>query len=203
MFNQREFFINKALKKNSTVLDVGCVHNENIMFTDKWHHNFLLSKTPNVVGIDNNKNAIRVLKKRGYNVAYKDAQNFDLKKTFDFIIAGEIIEHLIDFNGFFKSLKKHMHKNTKIIITTPNVWNGFNFFSIIFRGKTRIHPEHTCWFCEKTFEQLIKKFDLKIDKCIYLHTPKNVRFYFFSRILIMLGLKKIGGSALYFELSLN
>ena len=143
------------------------------------------------------------LKKKGFNVIYADAQDFNLNTKYDFIIAGEIIEHLVNFKGFFNSLKKHMHKNTRLIITTPNVWCAFNFLSILFRNRTPIHYEHTCWFCDKTFRQLVERFGFKVVNFHYLVTPPKVRFSLISRFLMRLGFNKLAGSALYFELSLK
>jgi len=78
---QREDLIEKVIKKNSNILDVGCVHNEDVMLTKNWQHNFLLSKSTSVTGIDFNMHAINKLKKKGFNVVYADAQNFNLNKN--------------------------------------------------------------------------------------------------------------------------
>lgn len=37
-----------------------------------------------------------------------DAQNFNLARTFDAVFAGELIEHLDDFNGFLCSARRHL-----------------------------------------------------------------------------------------------
>jgi len=42
------------------------------------------------------------------DVIQGDAQNFYIGKKFDLILAGEVIEHLSNFQGFFMSCKKHL-----------------------------------------------------------------------------------------------
>ena len=42
----------------------------------------------------------RILKAQGFHVISADAECFDLGRTFDVIVAGDIIEHLGDLNGF-------------------------------------------------------------------------------------------------------
>ncbi|MFZ2072733.1 MAG: class I SAM-dependent methyltransferase [Minisyncoccia bacterium] len=52
--------------------------------------------------------------------------------TFDFIVAGEIIEHLVNTDGFIKEIRRTLKKNGHTIISTPNLSSYFNRFLLLF-----------------------------------------------------------------------
>jgi len=85
------------------VLDLGCVqHNPQGYKSRYWVHNALRQRASSVLGMDLAADGVAYLQARGFDIIHGDAQNYDLGRDFDVIVAGDLIEHLEDFAGFRK-----------------------------------------------------------------------------------------------------
>lgn len=164
----------KPLIENKIVLDLGCCGyyqylRENSAFElDGWLHNNLRKYAKNVIGIDLSEECVDFLQKKGYNIIKGDVENFDIDQKFDVIIAGEIIEHLSNFQGFFNSIKKHLNDDGILIITTPNVFYFRQIFFLLIRGHPSVNETHTCWFDEIVLKQLLVRFGFSIENIYYM-----------------------------------
>jgi len=176
-YANRKFTIIQPYVQGKEVLDIGVVQHD-IGATEKetWLHGLLAKHAKSIVGIDIDKERVEYLKKRGFDILLRDAQNFDLGRKFDVIVAGDIIEHLVNFEGFLKSIKKHMRKDGLLIITTPNVFFYRRFLQTLFRGRPILNPEHTCWFDEETIRQLVSRYGLEVKKIVYSANEGWFRF---------------------------
>jgi len=105
----------KASGTNNTILDVGCY--------DGFIGEKLIKAGNIVYGMEISKEAVLVAQKKGLIVSYTSAEdNFPYKDNFfDVVIAGEIIEHLLDTKKFLKEIKRVLKTDGKFILTTPNV----------------------------------------------------------------------------------
>jgi 2-polyprenyl-3-methyl-5-hydroxy-6-metoxy-1,4-benzoquinol methylase len=154
--------------KSKTVLDIGCVqHNPENYKSKYWVHKALKEVASSIIGIDLYKPGIDFLNERGYNMVFADAQQFDLGKTFDVIMAGDIMEHLEDFSGFIESCKKHMHNQSRLLISTPNPWYWRNTIKAALSTEVNNNPEHTCWLCPRTLRQLLSRHDMDIGEIVF------------------------------------
>jgi 2-polyprenyl-3-methyl-5-hydroxy-6-metoxy-1,4-benzoquinol methylase len=154
--------------RNRDVLDIGCVqHNPENYKSKYWMHKALKAVSSDIVGIDLYKPGVEYLNRLGYNVIFADAQQFDLGKKFDVIVAGDIIEHLEDFHGFIESCKKHMHSKSRLIISTPNPWYWRNVIKAALGREVNNNPEHTCWLCPRTLRQLLSRHNLVIGEIVF------------------------------------
>jgi 2-polyprenyl-3-methyl-5-hydroxy-6-metoxy-1,4-benzoquinol methylase len=134
-----------------SVLDVGCASRYG---RPDWLHGLIAAEKPDVVGIDINEEVVGNLRGAGYDVHVADARHFDLDRQFDVVFAGELIEHLDDVRGFLRSVRRHLPPGGRLVLTTPN---AFYFGNFVYRvgGRARVHPEHTCWFCEDTLRRVL------------------------------------------------
>ena len=134
-----------------SVLDVGCASRYG---RPDWMHGLIAAEKPDVVGIDINEEQIGKLQAAGYSVQLADARDFDLDRRFDVVFAGELIEHLDDVRGFLRSVRRHLTPGGRLVLTTPN---AFYFGNFVYRvgGRARVHPEHTCWYCEDTLRRVL------------------------------------------------
>jgi len=156
--------------KGKSVLDIGATSEEIKVELgyDLWLHKRIHAVAKSVEGIDNSKKHILQAKKiLKTKIHYADATNFDLKKKYDVIICGEIIEHINNFEGFFNSIKKHMTKKTILILTTPNVFKVANIARILLTGRTYKHPGHIVYFDVHTLGELLDFNELKVVKNYY------------------------------------
>lgn len=100
---------------NGKFLDVGCgsFPNEMSIFLDKKE----------VVGVDISPIAIEKQRERFPKMKFEiaDAQSLPFeKKSFDYVVCSETIEHLPDDERFFKEAHRVLNKDGLLIITTPN-----------------------------------------------------------------------------------
>lgn len=103
------------------VLDIGCVQHNAANYKSRfWLHKAIKKIAASVVGIDLYETGVNYLKERGFDVIVADAQCFNLKRVFDVIVAGDVVEHLDNFDGFFESCKRHMNSQSMLLISSPN-----------------------------------------------------------------------------------
>lgn len=108
--------IEKHLKDCKTILDVGCGNNSPISFLEEKY---------TTVGVDAYKPSIEESKKRKIHNAYilgdiKRLSTLVKKKSFDAVLALDVIEHLKKDDGY--KLLDNMEKaaRKKVILVTPN-----------------------------------------------------------------------------------
>ena len=58
-------------------------------------------------------------------------------------------------SGVPRSVRRHLCPCGRLVLTTPNAFYVGNF---VYRwgGHGKVHPEHTCWFCEDTLRCVLE-----------------------------------------------
>ena len=140
------------------VLDIGCcgMGTEDVYGGNNWIHGKICHITKKLVGVDIQRDCIKSLKKRGYNVRYANADKpFNLKEKFDVVVVEEVIEHLFDLRTFMQNVKRHLKPDGELIITSPNP-QAFEFFlQKLFHKKNLVNPYHTHWQTEETMKYIL------------------------------------------------
>lgn len=150
------------------VLDLGCVEHDPQNYQSRyWSHKALKSVARSVLGMDIYKEGVDFLVAKGFNVVHGDAQNFYLGSKFDVIVAGDLIEHLENFDGFLECSREHMHRDSRLLISTPNPWYWRFIVKAVLLKEVPNNPEHTCWFCPRTLRQLVRRHDLDITEIVF------------------------------------
>lgn len=157
--NKTSFLLKRVHGKS--VLDVGCVgHSLAISEKQKehWLHAQISRSASYCLGVDLLKAETEALRSQGWNLICIDFTKVDLGKKFDVIVAADLIEHLVDFDGFFRSVARHIADNGELVISTPNPLGFSQFFYTGLRGSPLVNPDHTCWFDPKTLIQLAGRY---------------------------------------------
>jgi 2-polyprenyl-3-methyl-5-hydroxy-6-metoxy-1,4-benzoquinol methylase len=157
--------------KNRKVLDLGCIrHSADFALNDpNWLHKKIIDVADHVVGVDYLSDEIEILQKYGFNIMYGDVTlPLNIESKFDIIVAGDLIEHLTNFDGFFKNCQNLLEQNGKIIITTPNPFFIDEFFYVALKRNFLINPEHTCWIDPQSLLQLISRFNFRIEHVAFI-----------------------------------
>ncbi len=189
------------LIKNKDVLDVGCVEHtlEAKEHNPFWVHDFL-NNNSNVLGIDILSDDIKTLCKEGYNMKVANAETFKLKKKFNVIFAGELIEHLSNPGLFLQQSKKHLKDNGILILTTPNTFYTPRLLGCISRLSDNpiVNNEHTNWFSPSTLTTLLERegFDIISIKRFDAAALKKTSISRFKRSINETLRKEIKGSLL-------
>ena len=167
-----------------SVLDLGCVQHDPRFAENKfWLHKAIRSVADEVIGLDLHGSGVEALRAKGYNIVHGDAENFRFERTFEVIVAGDLIEHLSNFGGFLDSCVRHMDADSELIICTPNPWHWHKVARAAL-GPVPVNPEHTCWMCPQTLRQLAARSRLSVQQIEYgstrlkdsfLPLPKRLR----------------------------
>lgn len=153
------------------VLHLGCssgsyiterIKNENLL------HLKLLKVCKELYGIDINRPSLNILSERFglKNIFQGDVEHLEdlnIDKTFEVIVAGEIIEHLSNPGLMLEGIKRFMDNGCELIITTPNSFSLPKFIAYALGNYTE-HPAHTISFSTYTLGNLLERFGYKIEE---------------------------------------
>ena len=107
----------------------------------------------------------------------------------DAITAGEIIEHLIDQEGFLEECHRVLRKGGSLVITTPNLSFSLNRLRVLL-GQTPMFvyaPYHYHFHTVKTIRQLMERAGFKVVKVASSHILYSRRRHFTGVVFEWLG----------------
>jgi len=171
MIIKREEFIEKICK-GQDVLDVGCADHDTDTneVKEDYLHKRIKDVSKSLLGLDLHGPNVKYLKGKGYDVVQGNVETVSLKKKFDVIIAGEIIEHLSNQGQFLSNMAKHLKPEGRLILTTPNGYGFRYLLRMILFGKVIPNPEHTCIYDPFTIRQILERHGFKIKALHYYLT---------------------------------
>ena len=142
---------------NKKVLDVGFAGNNGKLKTKPI--NFIHNISKEYSCIDIQKRKVNFAVKKGYDAYLRSVEDFDLKTKFDVILLLDVIEHLSNIGNALECIKKHMTKNSILVVNTPNAHYlfGVGRYISLLRNVSNINKEHTVWFCPITIKQLFER----------------------------------------------
>ncbi len=186
-----DFLVNITKKKK--VLHIGFTDHlpliENKISQNRWLHKRLYDSCSKCVGLDINQEAVNYVKHHlGIHDVYcHDAVNQkpleEVKRTkYDFIILGEVLEHIDNPVQFLEKIKtNYCGLAKKIIVTVPNALN-YNNFRFIRKHIECINTDHRYWFTPFTLAKVVYQSDLKTVEQGFCDPPVH-RFGLVSRFL--------------------
>lgn len=142
-----------------SVLDVGCVqHDPENRKDPNWLHQHLYEKADEVLGVDIDESGIEILREEGYNVAVADAEVLDLDEQYDYVVAGELIEHLGNPGKFLNAAKRRLKEGGKLVLSTPNPWCWPRMKRLVYNKEVHCNPEHTHYYDRRTLRQVLERY---------------------------------------------
>jgi len=110
-------FKNWITGRNNNILDIGCYDGR-----DSAH---FVKGNNTIYGIEILKDKANKAKKRGIDVKIFDLDKREKwpfnKSFFDYVVAGDIIEHVIYIDDFMKNICNIIKPGGKLLISTPNI----------------------------------------------------------------------------------
>ena len=165
------------LCRGKTVLDLGCIrHSAKFATTDpNWLHNKIREVAHCVIGIDYLQDEVKQLNGRGYDIRYGDVTKpLPLDEKFEVIVAGDLIEHLSNFDGFFENCMKLLKNDGILIISTPNPFYIDEFHYVSLKQIYLINPEHTCWIDPQALLQLSQRYHFTLSDIYFIEHSWNL-----------------------------
>ena len=142
----------KTLNKHiipGSLLDIGASTGALINEIQKHHTDI------SVNGIDLNKNAIDNSVDRSLNL--RNIELKDVEGKFNNVIALHVLEHIPDFDDFFKDIIRITEKSAILYFAVPNI-NSYNAIHSMHNWGALNPTQHSWQFSKDSFRKLIKHY---------------------------------------------
>jgi hypothetical protein len=164
------------------VVHVGCADHVELIERKRkqgiWLHELLVGSASKCVGIDINCEGIEYMKK---TLAIPDVYCADIIKDkiqplkeekWDYIILGEIVEHLDNPVAFLKFIHENYHQNIdRFIVTVPSIFT-IKRWKDVLKYREVINTDHRFWFTPYTISKVLVSSGFEPDEINYSNLCK-------------------------------
>lgn len=193
----REVAITEMIR-DKNVIHIGCSDHIPVIkqkiSNNSWLHKLITDNARNCIGIDIDRESIKFIKKETeyQNVFHGDilSDSFEVieEKNWDFVVFGEIVEHLDNPVNFLKVFKsRYGDKVTRFIITVPSIYNIHQFRNMKNYLEI-INSDHRFWFTPYTIAKILVSAGYNPERISYANLQSLN-----TKELIIRKLKKITG----------
>lgn len=172
----REEYIDWLLNKidGNTVLDIGAIeHNLEYTRSNNWKHRRLIARAKKVVGVDILKEYAGALNREGFDIRVCDATSDEyLGEKFDFVILGDVIEHVSNPINLVEFSLRHLNKGGEVIIKTPNPYY-ISSIKKMLKGQPFVNLEHISWITPTMMLEIARRANCSLKH--YIVDPKKSR----------------------------
>lgn len=102
------------------------------------------------------------MRDEGYNFKVHDLCEFTISGEFDYIVMGELIEHIASSQKLLGNASCALATNGRIFLTTPNPWYINTLFHSVRRGFFVDNVDHVAWYDPGTILALARRCDLEL-----------------------------------------
>jgi len=182
VYGRQDFIVNRC--KGRRILHLGCA--DSGLLHDRFErgdltHQKLAAVSKELWGVDLDEKGIEYLRHQGFDhllvgdICSLDTLELLRARTFDTIVASEVIEHLKNPGLFLDGVRKLMIPGeTELIVTVPNAFRIDTLFWL-FRGVELVHPDHYYWFSYYTARHFLEMGGLMVGEVfVYSFNPKRI-----------------------------
>lgn len=192
------------IPRDAAVLDIGCVRHD--LKSQEWRdpepgkflHADLYRHADSVTGMDILEEEVQRMREAGYNVVVGNAESSSFDRTFDVIVAGELIEHLSNPGRFLDNCRDNISDDGRVILTTPNPRRFHMVLWYLTGRESRANSEHTMWFDHYVLQELAQRSGFRIHGWEWYCPGTKLS----TALWYYLGLGALGGGGYVFELRL-
>ena len=161
LFTSQFQYIQKFLKKDFNILEIGSGHGETLIEFEKLNFK--------ITGIEPDLKNVTHLKKilRNSKVIQSNIEDFNIDEKFDLIWMSHVFEHLPDPILFLENIQKNMKPESILFIEVPSVTkkNDYRTFTIV---------PHAYNYSGNSLQNLLQKTGYKIISHDYFGPPTKV-----------------------------
>jgi SAM-dependent methyltransferase len=176
----------KSLCRERSVLHLGCTnwpYREQSSGDERFLHHVLSKSASELWGLDSDIEGLTALNEQGVeNLHRADLENLaaaSIDRTFDVIVAGEVIEHLSNPGLFLEGVKRFMRADTDLVITTVNAYCAFRLAIYGLRGhqgrSEPVHPDHVAYYSYNTLAHAGRRAGLSLEKFVFYDLGREHR----------------------------
>ena len=184
----------KTIVKGKRVIHFGCVDHLPIidekLNNSSWLHEILVKSAKQCYGLDNNEDGIEYIKKLGYeNVFYFDLFKDSvipeiISQHWDYILLGEILEHIDNPIQFLQKIKHVFSNNVKyILITVPYAFRLHNFQNT-FKHIELINSDHRYWFTPYTLAKILTLSEFEVKEFTLCNSYRLTKLSVLRKIIL-------------------
>lgn len=174
--------------KGRRVLHLGCTNHpytSEAVSDGSLLHLRLREVAEDLHGFDSDMEGIDTLGSLGFdNLHQVDLEQLEaapLDKTFDVIVAGEVIEHLSNPGLFLKGIRRFMTDDSELVLTTVNAYSAMRFIQYALRGKggeaEPVHPDHVAYYSYRTLTVALQRAGFSLAEFAYYDLGPEHRPY--------------------------
>jgi SAM-dependent methyltransferase len=182
---QRVAFL-QELCAGRSVLHLGCTNWPYMGISsadDRFLHAALMRAAAEVWGIDADREGIEVMARDGVtNLHVGDLEKLAsvaINRTFDVVVAGEVIEHLSNPGLFLRGVQRFMGPDTILVVTTVNAYCAFRALAYGLRGKRGraepVHPDHVAYYSYSTLRLIAERAGLTMQQFAFYDLGREHR----------------------------
>lgn len=135
-------------------------------------HRKLQTVCRRLAGMDIDSVGLEALRSRGVGELYQadllnsaevDPMFSALGFAPDWIIAGELLEHLSAPGTMLENMRRHMTAHTQLLITVPNAFSWRGILHLLC-GREKVRTDHVAYYSYSTLHELIRRAGLQITE---------------------------------------
>ena len=132
-------------------------------------HQLLQGKCLDLVGLDLDAGCVELLRKQHgiHDIIVGDAEKlpeYFPGRTFDLVIAGDIIEHVNNLGLVLQGVKKILNPSGRLIVTTPNALAIKRVLGAALLRQERNNPDHLYFYSPMNLWQAANRFGFELHE---------------------------------------
>lgn len=166
-----------SIVENKNIIHIGCSDHieiiEEKLRQNLWLHKLITDVSSDCIGIDIDKKSIDFIKNKLHynNVFQGDIMTDDFpvirERKWDYVLFGEVLEHLNDPVGFLKTFKdRYSREVSSFIISVPNIYSK-HYFKKMLNYEEQINSDHRFWFTPYTVSKILVSAGLKPEELTF------------------------------------
>jgi len=139
-------------------------------------HLYLMKYARKLIGIDVDFDSLEIMKRKYRDYKFYQPSEIPEKDLMDIevVIAGEVIEHILDLQQFGLELQKYCKYGAILVITTPNAYSLKACIRAIL-GREVQHPDHISLFTTETLINCMNRLGFQLlDSGYYNNPPRKL-----------------------------